>query len=209
MVPIVHPLLARWLLTLPRHSLAGGRRGRGGRVGKLRQECGSPRANPRSGFLQLSLKERTECWDTQPKCPPPPRHVFWVLGSMGERGQLGWRVWQLREKWDADSLGEEEAAFVKMKGKVLDGTRRGGVPSEERSPRRWGALCPQSTRSLGSQHHRALCPLGLLWALTPGTQDAEVWVLPGRILLPASVHLPLEAEGGFRKKRRSCWGWSL
>lgn len=61
-------------------------------------------------------------------------HVFWVWGFMGERGQVGWRVWQLREKWGMDSLGEEEAAFVMMKGKVLDGAGRGDAPSEERSP---------------------------------------------------------------------------
>lgn len=127
MVPTLNPRLARWLLTQPRHPLAGGWEKR---VGKLRQECGSLRANARSFFLQLFVKERTECWKTQPKCPPPHTHthVFGVLGFMGERGQLGSRVWQLREEWDADSLGEEEAAFVMMKGKVLDGARTGDAP---------------------------------------------------------------------------------
>lgn len=45
------------------------------------------------------------------------------MGFIGEMGELGWRVWQLQEKWGGNCLREDKTAFVVIKVKVPDGDR--------------------------------------------------------------------------------------
>lgn len=66
-----------------------------------------------------------------PAQTPPPAQVFWVLGFIGEMGELGWRVWQLREKWGGNCLGEDKTASVVIKLKVPDGDRERRYPLRE------------------------------------------------------------------------------
>lgn len=53
----------------------------------------------------------------------PPPQVFWVSGFIGAMGELGWRGWQLIEKWDGNCLAGDKAAFVMIKLKLPDGDR--------------------------------------------------------------------------------------